>query len=194
LRVVDIFRIGPALNDLVHRLDRAARFLLVLRHVANLPEIGKADDVLRVGRVGRRRIELHVALAAIDRLVVIALPIVGEGAHHHRLAGIFRIGMLRSTASNLRSLPSSGRCIQVGEALIVELVGRIGLLDIGGEIDVFVDRTCWSNQSAGNRRENHGEPATTGGRAFPSSARIEKHVNSAPPDVTETSSGPSHKA
>ena len=52
LRVLDIFaNSGQRWIDLFHRLDGAARFLLVLRHVADLPEIAQADDVLRVGRV-----------------------------------------------------------------------------------------------------------------------------------------------
>ena len=72
----------------------AARFLLVLRHVADLPEIAQADDVLRVGRVRVGRIERHIALGGVDRLVIVALPVVGESAHHHRLARLFRIGML----------------------------------------------------------------------------------------------------
>ena len=42
--------------------------------------------------------------------------------------------------------------VEVGEALIVEHVGRIGLLDIGGEIDVVVLR-----HAAGNERGSHGD-------------------------------------
>ena len=34
---------------------------------------------------------------------------------------------------------------EIGEALIVEHVGRLGLLDIGGEIDVVVGRACRQN-------------------------------------------------
>ena len=145
--------LGPALDQFVHRLDRAARFLLVLGDVANLPVVAEPDDVLRVGRVGIGRIKRHVALGGVDGVIIVALPVLREGGHHHRFARLLRIGMLAVDGFELLAGFLEVALLEIGQALIVEHIGRLGLLDIGGEIDVFLGRACrQQRESAGAQR------------------------------------------
>src|SRR5690606_16363939 len=98
------------------------------------------------------RVEVHEALAAVDRLNILALAVIGEGAHDERLARIFRIGML--LVDRLELLRSFGQAtsLEVGECLVVENVRWFRALNVGRKIEILLRvATCKEQWNCNSR-------------------------------------------
>ena len=167
-----VFGVGIFAHHLVERLHRALGALLVARDVGDLVEIGRADQVLRIGGVRAARMQGHVALRRRDRVVVLGALVVRVGRHDQRLARPFRIGVL--AVDFLEAL--GGRLVvllvvQKVQALIVELVGRI----------VRDDVLLAEKAACRQRRDHEGERAQpcglppTADRAWPRASASTKY-------------------
>src|SRR5262249_4200884 len=113
-------------HRLVEHGDGLLGPLLVTRHLADLIEVARADQELRIGSVRTAGMKLDIAPGRVDGIIISSGLVVGVGRHDERFARPLGIGVLP-----INLLEALGRALGVlldvkeVEPLIVDAISRL---------------------------------------------------------------------